>query len=159
MIIDEIKNKEYSTRVQKAIQQPQQGQWTNWDTAIQRSVTWNDIKHMVPLRISSLIKSVYDLLSSNANLVLWGKKDDPTFHCAKEGQHRISTLVLEISPSIFTESPIRDTGPKLAIVWTSETSRSVSDAPWIHMRCVPEHFNKKFPPTFKREALFFFNLS
>ncbi|GFO06785.1 reverse transcriptase [Plakobranchus ocellatus] len=43
MIIDEIRNKEDSTRVQKAVQQPQQGQWTNWDTAIQRSLTWNDI--------------------------------------------------------------------------------------------------------------------
>ncbi|GFO37378.1 reverse transcriptase [Plakobranchus ocellatus] len=52
MIIDEIRNKENSTRVQKAVQQPQQGQWTNWDTAIQRSLTWNDIWHMKPLRIS-----------------------------------------------------------------------------------------------------------
>ncbi|GFO03167.1 reverse transcriptase [Plakobranchus ocellatus] len=34
MIIDEIRNKEDSTRVQKAVQQPQQGQWTNWGTAI-----------------------------------------------------------------------------------------------------------------------------
>ncbi|GFO50090.1 reverse transcriptase [Plakobranchus ocellatus] len=60
MIIDEIRNKEDSTRVQKAVQQPQQGQWTNWDTAIQRSLTWNDIWHMAPLRISFLIRSVYD---------------------------------------------------------------------------------------------------
>ncbi|GFN82205.1 reverse transcriptase [Plakobranchus ocellatus] len=78
MIIDEIRNKEHSTRVQKAVQQPQQGQWTNWDTAIQRSLTWNDIRHMAPLRISFLIRYVYDLLPSNANLVRWGKKEDPT---------------------------------------------------------------------------------
>ncbi|GFO40881.1 Zinc-binding in reverse transcriptase domain-containing protein [Plakobranchus ocellatus] len=40
---------------------------------------------MAPLRMSFLIRSVYDLLSSNANLVRWGKKDDPTcpLHCAK----------------------------------------------------------------------------
>ncbi|GFO06375.1 polyprotein [Plakobranchus ocellatus] len=78
MIIDEIRNKEDSARVQKAVQQPQQGQWTNWDSAIQRSLTWTDIWHMAPLRISFLIRSVYDLLPSNANLVQWGKKDDPT---------------------------------------------------------------------------------
>ncbi|GFO04289.1 reverse transcriptase [Plakobranchus ocellatus] len=78
MIIDEIRNKEDSTRIQKAVQQPQQCQWTNWDTDIQRSLTWNDIWHMAPLRISFLIRSVYDLLPSNANLVRWGKKDDPT---------------------------------------------------------------------------------
>ncbi|GFN98530.1 reverse transcriptase [Plakobranchus ocellatus] len=34
MNIDEIRNKEDSTRVQKAVQQPQQGQWTNCDAAI-----------------------------------------------------------------------------------------------------------------------------
>ncbi|GFN87174.1 reverse transcriptase [Plakobranchus ocellatus] len=78
MIINEIRNKEDSTRVQKAVQQPQQDQWSNWDTAIQRSLTWNDIWHMALLRISFLIKSVSDLLPSNANLVQWGKKDDPT---------------------------------------------------------------------------------
>ncbi|GFO03911.1 reverse transcriptase [Plakobranchus ocellatus] len=33
MIIDEIRNKEDSIRAQKAVQQPQQGQWTNRDTA------------------------------------------------------------------------------------------------------------------------------
>ncbi|GFO02115.1 polyprotein [Plakobranchus ocellatus] len=69
MIIDEIRNKEDSTRVQKAVQQPQQGHWTNWDNAMQRSLTWNDIWHMAPLRISFLIMSVYDLLPSNVNLV------------------------------------------------------------------------------------------
>ncbi|GFO09407.1 reverse transcriptase [Plakobranchus ocellatus] len=62
MIRDEIRNKEDSTWVQKAVQQPQQGQWTNWDTAIQRSLTWNDIWHMAPRRIRFLIRSVYDLL-------------------------------------------------------------------------------------------------
>ncbi|GFN84933.1 polyprotein [Plakobranchus ocellatus] len=74
MIIDEIRNKEDSIREHKAVQQPQQGQWTNWDTAIQRSLTWNDIWHMAPLRISFLIL----ILPSNANLVRWGKKDDLT---------------------------------------------------------------------------------
>ncbi|GFO12586.1 reverse transcriptase [Plakobranchus ocellatus] len=82
----EIKNKEDYTRVQKAVQQPQQGQWTNWDTAIQRPLTWNDIWHMAPLRISFLIRSVYDLLPSNANLVRWGKKDDPTCPMCQDRQ-------------------------------------------------------------------------
>ncbi|GFN91316.1 reverse transcriptase [Plakobranchus ocellatus] len=85
MIIDEIRNKEDSTRVQKAVQQPQQGQRTNWDTAIQRSLTWNDIWHMAPLRISFLIRSVCDLLPSHVNLVRWGKKDDPTCPLCQEG--------------------------------------------------------------------------
>ncbi|GFS26583.1 reverse transcriptase [Elysia marginata] len=33
---------------------------------------------MTPLRISFLTRSVYDPFPSNANLVRWGKKDDPT---------------------------------------------------------------------------------
>ncbi|GFN74544.1 reverse transcriptase [Plakobranchus ocellatus] len=94
MIIDEIRNKEDSTRVQKAVQQPQQGQWTNWDTAIQRSLTWNDIWHMAPLRISFLIRSVYDLLPSNANLVRCGKKDDPTCPLCQGRQTAVHVLSL-----------------------------------------------------------------
>ncbi|KAK3782045.1 hypothetical protein RRG08_024545 [Elysia crispata] len=55
-----------SQRVQKAVQQPQQRQWTNWDNAREKSLTWNEIWHMVRLRISFLIRSVHDFLPSNA---------------------------------------------------------------------------------------------
>ena len=77
-VINEIRMNEDSRRVQKAVQQPQQGQWTNWDNALQKSLTWNNTWHMAPLRISFLIRSMYDLLPSNENLVRWGKKEDPT---------------------------------------------------------------------------------
>ena len=74
MVINEIRLNEDSRRVQKAVQQSQQGQRTNWE----KSLTWNDIWHMAPLRISSLTRSVHDLQPSNANLVRWRKKEDPT---------------------------------------------------------------------------------
>ena len=77
MVINEIQLNEDSRRVQKEVQQPQQGQWTNWDNALQKSLTSNEIWHMAPFWISFLIRSVYDLLPSNANLVRWGKKEDP----------------------------------------------------------------------------------
>ncbi|GFO06501.1 reverse transcriptase [Plakobranchus ocellatus] len=105
MIIDEIRNKEDSTRVQKADQQPQQGQWTNWDTAIQRSLTWNDIWHMAPLRISFLIKSVYDLLPSNANLVRWGKKVNltcPLCQGRQTTEHVLSSHKVALSQGRYT---------------------------------------------------------
>ncbi|GFO05172.1 reverse transcriptase [Plakobranchus ocellatus] len=105
MIINEIRNKEDSTRVQKAVQKPQQGQWTNWDTTIQRSSTWNDIWHMAPLRISFLIRSAYDLLPSNANLVLWGKKDDPTCPLCQGRQtieHVLSSCKVALSQGPYT---------------------------------------------------------
>ncbi|GFO47901.1 polyprotein [Plakobranchus ocellatus] len=102
MIIDEIRNKEDSTRVQKAVKQPQQGQWTNWDTDKQ---TWNDIWHMAPLRISFLIRSVYDLLPSNANLVRWRKKDDPTCPLCQGRQtteHVMSSCKVALSQGRYT---------------------------------------------------------
>ena len=79
MVINEIRLNEDSRRVQRAVQQPQQRQWTNWDNVLQKSLTWNDMWHMAPVQISFLIRSVYDLLPSNTNLVRWGKKEDPTF--------------------------------------------------------------------------------
>ena len=74
-----------SRRVQKAVQQPPQGQWTNWDNALQKSLTWNYIWYMAPLWISFPIRSVYYLLPSNANLVRWGKKEDDTCPLCPEG--------------------------------------------------------------------------
>ncbi|KAK3800257.1 hypothetical protein RRG08_018867 [Elysia crispata] len=78
MVINEMQLNEDSRRIQKAVEQSQQGQCTMWDNALQNSLTWNEIWHMALLRISFLIKSVYDLLPSNANLVRWRKKQDPT---------------------------------------------------------------------------------
>ena len=43
MVINEIRLNEDSRRVQKAVQQPQKEQWTNWDNALQKSLTWNEI--------------------------------------------------------------------------------------------------------------------
>ena len=53
-------------------------EWTNWDNALQNFLTLSDIWHMASLGISFLIRSVYNLLPSNASLVRWGKKEDPT---------------------------------------------------------------------------------
>ena len=58
MVTNEIRLNEDSRRVQNAVQQPQWGQWTNLDNALQKSLSWNEIWHMAPLRISFLIKSV-----------------------------------------------------------------------------------------------------
>ncbi|KAK3779691.1 hypothetical protein RRG08_013646 [Elysia crispata] len=74
MVINEIRLRRDSRRVQKAVQQAEQ--WTNWDNALQKSLTWNDLWHMVPLRISFLIRSVRDLLPSNANLVRFHTTDN-----------------------------------------------------------------------------------
>ena len=43
MVINQIRLNECCRRFQKAAQQSQQGQWTNWDNTLQKSLTWNDI--------------------------------------------------------------------------------------------------------------------
>ena len=105
MVINEIRLNEDSRRIQKAVQQPQQAQWTNWDNALQKSLTWNEIWHMAPLRISFLIRSVYDLLPSNANLVRWGKKEDPTCPLCQGRQtteHVLSSCRIALSQGRYT---------------------------------------------------------
>ena len=77
MVTQEVRKKEDAQRVQKAVQQAQQGQWTTRESALQRSLTWNYIWHMAPLRLSFIVRSVYDTLLSNASLVRWNLSNDP----------------------------------------------------------------------------------
>ncbi|GFR81669.1 reverse transcriptase [Elysia marginata] len=103
--LKEVRQREDVRGIQKAVQQPQQGQWTNWDSAIQRSLTWKDIWQITPLRISFLIRSVYDLLPSNANLVRWGKKDDPACplcHGRQTTEHVLSSCKVALSQGRYT---------------------------------------------------------
>ena len=105
MVINEVKSIEEESRFQKAAQQPLQGQWTNWEETYQRSLSWNDIWHMAPLRISYLIRSTYDLLPSNANLTRWGKRDDPTCPLCQGRQtteHVLSSCKVALAQGRYT---------------------------------------------------------
>ncbi|KAK3790019.1 hypothetical protein RRG08_016332 [Elysia crispata] len=95
MVINEIRLNEDTRRVQKAGQQSQQGQWTNWDNALQKSLTWNEIWHMSPLRISFLIRSVYDLLTLNKSGTM-GKERGP--HLPRQADHRACLELLQNRP-------------------------------------------------------------
>ena len=105
MVIQEIREEEERARLQKAVQQIQQGQWTAWESALQRSLSWNDLFRMAPLRISFILRSVYDLLPSNANLVKWGKSEDPSCPLCKERQtveHVLSSCKTALSQGSYT---------------------------------------------------------
>ena len=84
MVIQDVRNEEDNKRLIKGVQQSQQGQWTNWEDALQKSLTWNDIWNMAPIRLSFLIRSTYDLLPSMNNLVKWKKEIDPTCPLCRE---------------------------------------------------------------------------
>ena len=60
---------------------------------------------MAPLPNSFLIRSVYDLLPSNANLVRWGKKEDPTCPLCNGRQtteHVLSSCKVALSQGRYT---------------------------------------------------------
>ena len=77
MVIQDVRNEADNKRFLKGVQQSQQGQWKKWEKTLQKSITWNDIWQMAPLRLSFLICSRYDQLSSKNNLFKWKKESDP----------------------------------------------------------------------------------
>ena len=105
MVLQELRRDEEAKRIQKAVQQSQQGQWTTWENAIQRSLSWNDLWHMAPLRISFILRSVYDLLPSNTNLVKWGKSNNsacPLCQGKQTVEHVLSSCKTALSSGRYT---------------------------------------------------------
>ena len=92
LVIQEIQATEEAKRTTTAVQQAQQGQWTTWESVMQRTLTWKDIWHMAPLRLAFIIRATYDLLPTNANLAKWGKVEDPS--CQLCGKKQTLTHVL-----------------------------------------------------------------
>jgi len=72
MISEEIHQLEEVKRIATAVGQSKQGAWTRWESAKERVVTWSDIRHMEPKKLSFLIKAVYDILPTPVNLHVWG---------------------------------------------------------------------------------------
>ena len=105
MVTQEIRREQEQSRLQKAVQQGQQGQWTTWDDALQRSLTWNDIWHMAPLRISFIIRAVYDVLPTNSNLVRWNLAKDSNCQLCGERQtlaHVLSSCKIALAQGRYT---------------------------------------------------------
>ena len=106
LVIQEVRNEENKSRYVKAVQQSQQGQWTNWDEALQRTVTWNDLWQMAPLRVSFILRATYDLLPSRTNLVKWGKENDPMCPLCKEKpqtmDHVLSSCKIALANGRYT---------------------------------------------------------
>ena len=43
MVIQDVRSAIDNKRFLKGVQQSQQGQWTNWEETLQKSITWKDI--------------------------------------------------------------------------------------------------------------------
>ena len=85
LVQQEIRLVEEEDRRTKAVSMGAQSAWTRWTTT-DRKLTWADIWCYEPLRLRFLLRSVYDLLPSPANLHRWGLLDHPNCQlCNKTG--------------------------------------------------------------------------
>ena len=86
MVTEEIRKMEEEKRMAKAVSQSQQGAWTTWEEAADRNISWASLRSMEPLRISMLLRSVYDLLPTPSNLQKWKLAESGNCNlCGKRG--------------------------------------------------------------------------
>ena len=105
LIIQERKRDIENARITKAVQQGQQGRWTTWDEALQRPISWSDIWSMPPLRLSFVIRSLYDQLPSRDNLRKWGMVEDSRYALSGEVQtlrHVLSSCKYALAQGWYT---------------------------------------------------------
>ena len=85
MIQQEIRKEEEETRSAQMIQMGMQGRSTRWPVP-ERQLTWTQMWHLEPVRISFLLRSVYDMLPTPANLHRWKLIEDTACPlCGKRG--------------------------------------------------------------------------
>ena len=72
MVSKEIHHLEEVMRIVTAVGQRKQGAWTKWESTKDRAVTWGNLKHMEPQKLTFLIKVVYNVLPTPVNLHVWG---------------------------------------------------------------------------------------
>ena len=104
MVLSEIRKGEDKARMQRAVQQVQQGQWTTWEDATQRSLTWNEMWHMAPLKLSFIIRATYDLLPTKANLAKWYQENEkcPLCGACKTLKHILNGCKFTLSAGRYT---------------------------------------------------------
>ena len=93
MVQQEVREQEEEVRRARAVQLGSQGAWTKWNLP-ERQLTWSDIWQYEPLRLKFLLRSVYDVLPTPANLNRWKLTENPECSlCGKIGtlEHILSS--------------------------------------------------------------------
>ena len=83
LVQEEIRQTEEEQRMARAVGMAKQGAWTRWEDALQRKLTWDNIWKMEDHRIKFLLKSVYDVLPTPANLHKWSMEDPRCIQCGR----------------------------------------------------------------------------
>ena len=76
LIKKEIRKGEEEERWVKAVGMAKQGAWTRWEGVTELKISWEDLWKVEPVRMEFMLKSIYDLLPTPSNLVLWNKKEE-----------------------------------------------------------------------------------
>ena len=104
-VVDEVQQECDNDRRVKAVQQSLQGQWTRWEGVQPRRLRWSDLQAISPHRLSFLIRGVYDLLPTGANLHRWGYASQPDCPLCRKVQtldHVLSSCSVALGQGRFT---------------------------------------------------------
>ena len=83
-VADQTKRVEEEKRYVRLVQSRLQGQCVAWqEKVLEGKLSWNDLWNWDEARISFLIRSVYDMLPSPANLFRWKISDSALCRCGK----------------------------------------------------------------------------
>src|SRR5580692_300862 len=160
MVIEEVRRQAEDDRVQVAVQQGQQGQWTTWESAVQRSLSWNDIWHLAPLRLSFIIRSMYDQLPSGDNLARWKVSQDDK--CALCGgvqtlNHVLASCKEALGSGRYTwrhNQVLRKLAEAVNVARMRANEKAMKQAPahrWLRSGAGPA--GKSMPPTLPKESI------
>ena len=84
IVIQDVRQEEDQKRIKKAVQESQQGQWTTWENALQRTLTWKNLWTWPLFRSVSPSCLCMTSLHRKHNLIKWDKKGRPTRHLCSE---------------------------------------------------------------------------
>jgi hypothetical protein len=160
LVIEEVRLRAEADRIQVAVQQGQQGQWTSWESAMQRSLSWNDIWHLAPLRLSFIIRSIYDQLPTGDNLVRWKVVQDDK--CALCGgvqtlNHVLSSCKEALGSGRYTwrhNQVLRKLAEAVDVARRSANEKTTKQAAAHHsLRSVARPAGKTMPSTLPMEGM------
>ena len=100
LVLQEVRAHEEDGRKVNAVAMATQDAWTRWESLMPRDLKWGEILKMEPLRLSFLLKSIYDVLPIPVNLKRWKlAEDDRCILCNKRAllEHILSSCNVSLT--------------------------------------------------------------
>ncbi|XP_078583875.1 uncharacterized protein LOC144866388 [Branchiostoma floridae x Branchiostoma japonicum] len=105
LVVDEVKRMMEEERKVKVVGQYQQGAWINWESTVDRKLTWKNMWDKPDHRLSFLIRAAYDILPCPRNLSRWYSKEESCELCgAKKAnlKHILSACTTSLKQGRYT---------------------------------------------------------